>query len=189
MTRCRAAQWKSQSFSRPATRAHHRRSAPKPEIENALAADFTTDGSPLAIVRYVPADLIRQLEYPIGHVLCRERLVDDLRFSRDGKDLACNAHTNASDDRCNVVILRTTGENVATSPQYESSQELAWSASGDEVWSTSPLESGEVHASLSCKVREPLAMQARLHLRDVGPNGQLLIGQGIARRGPRRFSL
>ena len=184
MTRCRAAQWKSQSFSRPATRAHHRRSAPKPEIENALAADFTTDGSPLAIVRYVPADLIRQLEYPIGQVLYREKLIDDVRFSPNGKYLAFNAHTNSSDDRGSVVILRTTGEKVATSPLYESSQGLAWTASGDEVWSTSPLESGEVHAlSLSGKVREPLAMPGRLHLRDIGPNGQLLVGQGIARRG------
>ena len=159
-------------------------SAPKPEIENVQAADFTPDGSALAIVRYVPADLMCQLEYPIGHVLYRERLIDDLRFSRDGKYLAFNAHTNSSDDRGNVVILRATGEKVATSPLYESSQGLAWNASGNEVWSTSPLESGEVHAlSLSGKVREPLAMPGRLHLRDIGLNGQLLVGQGIARRG------
>jgi serine/threonine protein kinase len=159
-------------------------SAPKPEIENVQAADFTPDGSALAIVRYVPADLMCQLEYPIGHILYREKLIEDLRFSPNGKYLAFNAHTNPSDDRGNVTILRTTGEKVATSPLYESSQGLAWSADGDEVWSTSPLESGEVHAlSLSGKVREPLAMPGRLHLRDIGPNGQMLVAQGIARRG------
>ena len=159
-------------------------SAPKPEIENVQAADFTPDGSALAIVRYVPAELTCQLEYPIGHVLFREKLIDDLRFSPNGKYLAFNAHTNASDDRGTVMILRATGEKVATSPLYESSQGLAWNVSGDEVWSTSPLESGEVHAlSISGKVREPLAMPGRLHLRDIGPNGQLLVGQGIARRG------
>ena len=159
-------------------------SAPKPEIENVQAADFTPDGSALAIVRYVPADIMCQLEYPIGQVLYREKLIDDVRFSPNGKYLAFNAHTNSSDDRGSVVILRTTGEKVATSPLYESSQGLAWTRSGDEVWSTSPLESGEVHAlSLSGKVREPLAMPGRLHLRDIGPNGQLLVGQGIARRG------
>jgi Tol biopolymer transport system component len=159
-------------------------SAPKPEIENVQSADFIPDGSALAIVRYVPADVMCQLEYPIGHVLYREKLIDDLRFSPNGKYLAFNVHTNASDDRGNVVILRTTGEKVATSPLYESSQGLAWSASGDEVWSTSPLESGIVHAlSLSGKIRDPLAMPGRLHLRDIGANGQLLVGQGIARRG------
>jgi eukaryotic-like serine/threonine-protein kinase len=159
-------------------------SAPKPEIENIQAADFTPDGSALAIVRYVPADFMCQLEYPIGKVLIREKLIDDLRFSRDGKYLAFIAHTNPSDDRGTVTIIRTTGEKVAASPLYESSQGLAWSVSGDEVWSSSPLESGEVHAlSLSGKTRDPLAMPGRIHLRDISSKGQLLVGQGIARRG------
>ncbi|MFZ1136337.1 MAG: protein kinase [Candidatus Korobacteraceae bacterium] len=159
-------------------------SAPKPEIENIQAADFTPDGSALAIVRYVPTDFMCQLEYPIGKVLLRERLIDDLRFSPDGKYLAFIAHTNPSDDRGTVTILRSTGEKVATSPLYESSQGLAWSVSGDEVWSSSPLESGEIHAlSLSGKTRDPLAMPGRIHLRDISPKGQLLVGQGIARRG------
>ena len=159
-------------------------SAPKPEIEDIQAADFSPDGSALAIVRYVPADLTCQLEYPIGKVLLRERLIDDLRFSPNGKYLAFIAHTNPSDDRGTVTILRSTGEKVAASPLYESSQGLAWSVSGDEVWTSSPLESGEVHAlSISGKTREPLAMPGRLHLRDISSKGQLLVGQGIARRG------
>jgi hypothetical protein len=159
-------------------------SAPKPEIENIQAADFTPDGSALAIVRYVPADFKCQLEYPIGKVLYRERLIDDVRFSANGKYLAFISHTNPSDDRGTVTILRTTGEKVAASPLYESSQGLAWSVSGDEVWTSSPLESGEVHAlSISGKTREPLAMPGRLHLRDISSKGQLLVGQGIARRG------
>ncbi len=159
-------------------------SAPKPEIENIQAADFTPDGSALAIVRYLPTDLMCQLEYPIGKVLFRERLIDDLRFSPNGKYLAFIAHTNASDDRGTVMILSSSGEKVAASPLYESSEGLAWSASGDEVWSSSPLESGEVHAlSISGKTRNPLAMPGRLHLRDISSKGQLLVGQGIARRG------
>ena len=158
--------------------------APKPEIENIEAADYSPDGSALAIVRYVSANVMCQLEYPIGKVLYRERLVSDVRFSRDGKYIAFIAHTNASDDRGTVMIIRSTGEKVAASPLYESSQGLAWSASGDEVWSTSPLESGVVHAlSLSGKTRQPLAMPGRLHLLDIAANGRLLVAQGIARRG------
>jgi len=158
--------------------------APKPEIENIEAADFTPDGSNLAVVRYVPADLMCQLEYPIGKVLYREQLISDVRFSRDGKYLAFIAHTNASDDRGTVMIIRSTGEKVAASPLYESAQGLAWSIRGDEVWSTSPLESGVVHAlSISGKSREPLAMPGRLHLLDIASNGRLLVSQGIARRG------
>jgi hypothetical protein len=40
-----------------------------------------------------------------------------------------------------------------------------------------------MHYRCRAKAREPLAMPARLHLRELGPNGQLLVGQGVARRG------
>jgi serine/threonine protein kinase/Tol biopolymer transport system component len=172
-------------FLHPGNLAHYSgNGAPKPEIENIEAADFTPDGSALAIVRYVPADVMCQLEYPIGKVLYREKLISDVRFSRDGKHIAFIAHINAGDDRGTVMIIRSTGEKVAASPLYESAQGLAWSASGGEVWSTSPLESGAVHAlDLSGKTRQPLAMPGRLHLLDIAANGQLLVAQGIARRG------
>ncbi len=159
-------------------------SAPKPEIENVQAADFTPDGSELAIVRYVPGEFTCHVEYPPGKVLYHERAIDNLRFSPDGKYLAFITHGNPGDDRGNVVILRKTGEKVAQSPLYESLQGLAWSASGDEVWSTSPLESGEIHSlSLSGKTRIPLAVPGRLRLQDISKDGQLLVEQGIARRG------
>jgi eukaryotic-like serine/threonine-protein kinase len=158
--------------------------APKPQIVNVVAADFTPDGSSLAIVRYLPGELTCQLEYPIGKALHQEHLISDIRFSPDGKYLAFATHDNASDDRGNVVILKSTGEPIATSPLFESLQGLAWTASGDEVWFTSPLESGEVHAlTLSGKTRTPFAVPGRLRLFDIAPNGQLLVAQGIARRG------
>ena len=158
--------------------------APKPEIENIQAADFTPDGSALAIVRYVPGDHTCQLEYPIGKVLYRNAEIDSLRFSRDGKYLAFTSHDNPSDDRGTVMILRSTGEKVAVSPVYESVQGLAWSPSGDEVWTTSPLESGEIHAmKVSGKIRQPLSVPGRLFLQDISASGQLLVRQGIARRG------
>ncbi len=135
-------------------------------------------------MRFVPAEQMCQLEYPIGKVLHRARAIDNLRFSPDGDYLAFITHDNPGDDRGKVVILRQTGEKVAASPLYESAQGLAWSANGDEVWTTSPLESGEIHAlSLSGKIRVPLAVPGRLRLQDISPNGQLLVEQGIARRG------
>jgi len=158
--------------------------APKPEIENVQAADFTPDGSALAIVRFVPADPMCQLEYPVGKVLYRDRLIDNLRFSPDGRYLAFITHDNNTDDRGRAVILRSSGEKVAEGPLYESAQGLAWTSSGQEVWITSPLETGEVHAlSLSGKTRMPLAVPGRLRLQDISANGELLVQQGIARRG------
>lgn len=158
--------------------------APKPEIENIQAADYTPDGSALAIVRYLPSDHMCQLEYPIGKVLQRERAIDGVRFSPDGRYLAFVGHENPTDDRGTVTILRSSGEKVAVSSIFESLQGLAWRPSGDEVWTTSPLESGEIHAmNLSGKIRQPLAVPGRLFLQDISPTGQLLVRQGIARRG------
>src|SRR5579871_658100 len=158
--------------------------APKPEIENIVAADFTPDGSQLAIVRYVPDDRMCQLEYPIGKVLHRAANIDGLRFSRDGRYIAIISHDNASDDRGTVIVLRKTGEKVVASRLYSSAQGLAWSRSDDEVWTTSPLESGQIFAmNLAGKVRKPMDVPGRLFLQDIAPNGQLVVRQGIARRG------
>lgn len=158
--------------------------APKPEIANVQTADFTPDGSALAIVRFVPDEQICQLEYPIGKVLYREKAINDLRFSPNGKYLAFIEHTSPSDDRGTVIILQSNGEKVAASPTYDSAQGLAWTPSGQEVWSTSPLGFGAIHAlSLSGKVRNVLTVPGRLWLRDIAPDGRLLVQQGITRRG------
>jgi eukaryotic-like serine/threonine-protein kinase len=158
--------------------------APKPEIENVQAADFTPDGSALAIVRWIPSERMCQMEYPIGKVLHRNRAINDIRFSPSGKYLAFITHDNFSDDRGTVIIVRSTGEKVIESPMFESAQGLSWSPSGEEVWVTSPLESGDLHAfTLSGKSRIPLTVPGRLRLMDIGTDGELLVAQGVARRG------
>ena len=158
--------------------------APKPEIENVEAADFPPQGSGLAIIRWQTGDRVCQVEYPIGKVLYRRGSINNLRFSRNGRYLAFIARESAYDDRGSIVILRSTGEKVAESPIFESAQGLAWSPGDGEVWITSPLQSGEIHAfSLAGKVRSPLAVPGRLELEDIAPDGQLLVGQGVYRRG------
>ena len=158
--------------------------APKPEIENVQAADFNPDGSALAIVRWIPAERMCQLEYPIGKPLHRNLALNDVRFSPNGKYLAFINHDDSTDDRGTVVILRSTGEKVIESPLFESVQGLSWGPSGEEVWFTSPLESGDLHAfTLSGKSRTPLAVPGRLRLMDIGTDGELLVAQGVVHRG------
>jgi len=158
--------------------------APKPEIENIVAADYAPDGSGLAIIRYLPDKALCQVEYPIGKVLYTAPAIDDLRFSPNGKYLAFIPHNNPFDDRGNAVILRTGGEKIATSALYESAEGLVWTRSGDEVWFTSPLETGKIHAlSLSGKNRDVLSVPGRLFLRDIAPDGRLLAEQGIIHLG------
>ncbi|HMK24157.1 MAG TPA: hypothetical protein VK466_17635, partial [Terriglobales bacterium] len=77
-----------------------------------------------------------------------------------------------------------TGETVATSPVYDSAQGLAWTPSGDEVWSSSPLGIGQIHAlGLGGQTRNVLTVPGRIWLRDIASDGRLLVQQGIARRG------
>jgi hypothetical protein len=158
--------------------------APKAEIENVLAADYTPDGSSLAIVR-VLADLRTCLvEFPIGTELFRAPYVSDVRFSPDGQHLALIEHSNRTDDRGSVVILRKDGGKVATGPMRDSHRGLAWSPAGDEVWTTAPLMNGIVEAlDLQGRRRELLNVPGRLHLRDVLPDGRMLMEQGTAQRG------
>jgi eukaryotic-like serine/threonine-protein kinase len=158
--------------------------APKPEMENIQEADFAPDGSGLAIVRWLPAEQKCQVESPIGKVLHQNTMISSLRFSPDGRYLAFITYRLFGDDRGTAIILRSTGEKVAESPLYESLQGLAWTPSGDEVWTTSPLETGEMHAlSLSGKVRQVLAVPGRLRLEDIAADGRLLVEQGFYRYG------
>jgi hypothetical protein len=158
--------------------------APKAEIESVVAADFTPDGKSLAIVRYLPDRRICQLEYPIGTVRFQHAYLSDVRFSPDGTYLAFIDHVSAADDRGNVVILRATGEKVTAGPIRDSLRGLVWSPSGDEVWVTSPLYDGSLLAlNLKGGTRGLLNVPGRLFVRDVLPDGRLLIDQGAVRRG------
>lgn len=158
--------------------------APKPEIENIVAADYAPNGSAIAIVRYLPDKAVCQLEYPVGKVLYTATAITDLRFSPNGKYLAFIRHDNPFDDRGNAVILRASGVQVAKGTLYESAEGLAWTRSGDEIWFSSPLENGQIHAlSLSGVNREVLSVPGRLFLRDTGPDGQMLAEQGIVHLG------
>jgi serine/threonine protein kinase/Tol biopolymer transport system component len=158
--------------------------APKAQIENVHEADWTPDGSALALVRYVADKRIDQVEYPAGKVLYQAPFISDLRFSRDGQYLAFIEHPNPADDRGNVVVITAAGNAVVKGPQFDSARGLAWSPSGREVWSTSPLVSGNIFSiSLDGQTRTVLQAPGRTHLRDVLPDGRILVTQGIARMG------
>jgi eukaryotic-like serine/threonine-protein kinase len=158
--------------------------APKPEIENVQAADYAPDGSSLAIVRWEAANRDCVLEFPVGKEIYRSGLITDLRFSRDGTHLAFIAHPAAGDDRGQAVILRRDGGTVVTGPMRESHRGLAWSPSGDEIWTTAPLADGVVEAlDLSGRRREVLHVPGRTYLRDVRTDGHVLMEQGTVSRG------
>jgi serine/threonine protein kinase len=158
--------------------------APKAEIEQVVAADFTADGSSLAIVRWVPQERICQLEFPVGKVLFRDAYLSDVRFSRNGNYLAFIDHPVVKDDRGRPVILRAGGETVAEGAFGDSVRGLAWSPADDEIWITSPLKrAAVVGMSLKGRTRDLLSVPGSLYLRDVATDGRILIDHGTVRWG------
>jgi WD40 repeat protein len=158
-------------------------SAPRPEIDHVVEADYLDDGS-LAIVRNIPADRQCQLEYPVGTPLLRSGYLSDLRRSPDGRYLAVIEHTSAGDDRGAAVILDLHGKTIATGPVVDSHRGLAWTPSGDEVWTSAPLLDGTIRAlDLRGRSRDVLTLPGRIYLRDIAPNGDLLLEQGTTKMG------
>ncbi|HEU5454033.1 MAG TPA: protein kinase, partial [Terriglobales bacterium] len=158
--------------------------APKPEIDNVVSADWTPDGTGLAIVRWLPDQRVCQLEYPIGTPLYKDGWLGDLRFSHDGRYLAFADHATAGDDMGSVIVLGTDGKQVLKSPPQTSLQGLAWTPNDREVWVTSPVSSGSIFAyTLSGKSRELLKVPGRTQIHDIASDGRVLAIQGTQHLG------
>lgn len=106
--------------------------APRQVQEGVRQADWSPDGSQLAIIREVAGK--DRIEYPIGNVL-REvsGYLSDLRVSPTGDRIAYFEHPRKWDDRGSVNIVDLNGKNTMLSDGYWSERGLAWSPSGDEI--------------------------------------------------------
>jgi serine/threonine protein kinase/Tol biopolymer transport system component len=106
--------------------------APREIQEGVRQADWSPDGSQLAIIREV-GDKDR-LEYPIGHVL-REvsGSLSDVRFSPKGDRIAFFEHPRKLDDRGSVNTVDLSGTNTLLSDGYWSLRGLSWAPDGAEI--------------------------------------------------------
>ena len=98
--------------------------APREILENAVAADWSSDGKRLAVVHRV--DGKDRLEYPIGTVLIPEGITGRPRFSGDGKTIAVRVGRSLS-----AVDVQTRRVRLLLNTDV---LELSWSAKGDELW-------------------------------------------------------
>ena len=117
--------------------------APKPEIENVQAADFTPDGSDLAIVRYtaarsdVPASSI-----PLGRsFIATEPSTTSGSLPTESTLPLLRTTTHPTTEAMSLSCERRERKSPPAR-SLRSAQGLSWSASGDEVWFTSPLRVG-----------------------------------------------
>jgi len=152
--------------------------APREILEGVRQADWSPDGSQLAIIRTVGGK--DRLELPIGTVLYETAgYLSELRFSPGGDRIAVFEHPWKWDDRGTVVLVDLAGKHTVLSGDYEGEEGLAWSRSGDEVLFTAYDAASEdwtlFGVDLSGHRRVALRSAGGLTMHDVSRTGRWLV--------------
>ena len=151
--------------------------APRELLENVGAADWSPDGTQLAVARFENGKC--KLEYPIGKVLYETLgYLSSLRFSPQADSLAFMDHPLIGDDRGTVVLVDLKGNNRTLTPEWSGEEGLAWSPDGKEVWftATNSEDDGTLYAvSRLGKQRVILRVPGSLVLYDVATDGRVLL--------------
>ena len=160
--------------------------APREVLENVNDADWSPDGSKLAVSHTVGH--ATRIEYPIGTVLYQKegRPPYDLRVSPKGDLLAFFEYDDAIGD-FTVTVLDLHGKKRVLSRGWRGSLHLAWSPKGDEVWFGAGGKDGAslgIHAvSLDNKERMVVQAPALMALDDVSRDGRVLATTEDTRMG------
>jgi eukaryotic-like serine/threonine-protein kinase len=159
--------------------------APRDVVDGVEYADWSPDGSALAVVRRVAGKV--RLEYPLGKVLYETPgWVSHARISPDGKLVAFVDHPFSRDDTGSVAIVDRSGAKKMISSQFVSLQGLAWYPSGDEIWFTGTKSgsSRELRAvTLGGKDRLVYLGTGTLTLQDISKDGRVLFTRDDWRAG------
>jgi serine/threonine protein kinase/Tol biopolymer transport system component len=150
--------------------------APRDILEDVQEADWSPDGTKLAVVRWVNGQ--NQLEYPVGKVLYETAgYISHPRISPKGDLVAFMDHQVQGDNRGWVAVADLSGKKTVLSGEWGGEEGLAWSPAGDEVWFTAG-RSGEASAlyavTLSGMERLVLRMTSHLMLHDISRDGRVL---------------
>jgi eukaryotic-like serine/threonine-protein kinase len=146
-------------------------------LENVQGADWSPDGSALAVVRFDKEH--NYLEYPIGKRLYQtEGYISNPRVSPNGDQVAFLDHPLHGDSRGTVTVVDSSGQSKKLTEEWTDENGLAWSPRGDEVWFTAS-KAGEAQAlyavTLSGKQRVLLRSPIGLRLQDLSPSGEVLL--------------
>jgi len=159
--------------------------APRATIDGVEYAEWSPDGSSLAVVRRVAAKV--RVEYPIGKVLYETPgWVSHVRISPNGKLLAVVDHPYLSDDGGSVATIDSSGSKKVISTSYVSLQGLAWRPDGDEVWFTGTKSGSNraIHAvTLQGKERLAYLGTGTLTLQDISKQSRVLFTRDDWRAG------
>jgi len=159
-------------------------------LENVLAADWSPDGSQLAVAREVEGKT--RLEYPIGTKLYEGfRPIGDVRISRDG---AWIAFFEREDSGVSLVAVRVSdGSRRVLSEGWFTAEGLAWTPDSREIWFTPQKQVRDISppilaVTLAGKRREVFRGPGQLRLHDIARDGRLLVARWDVQVGLRGSS-
>jgi eukaryotic-like serine/threonine-protein kinase len=160
--------------------------APREILEDVRQADWSPDGSELAIIR--AAEGKDRLEFPIGKVLYETAgYLSDLRVSHRGDRIALFEHPSQWGNSGSVIIVDRAGKRTLRSGDYAALEGLSWSRTGDEVlFTASTPESAFCQTlygiDLSGHRRVALRSAGGLTMHDVSRTGRWLVAHDEFRR-------
>jgi eukaryotic-like serine/threonine-protein kinase len=151
--------------------------APREILENVNDADWSPDGSNLAVSRTVGGQ--NRIEYPIGTIRYENdsRPPLSVRVSPKGDQIAFLEYENAVGDYA-VALLDTKGRKRILSRGWKMASNLNWSRAGNELWFGGAKPDGDaaLHAvSLSGKERVVAEAPAWMAMDDITRNGSVLV--------------
>src|SRR6202522_620083 len=159
--------------------------APRPVLEDVEWADWSPDGSNLAVVRNVGGR--DRLEYPIGKVLYETSggWMSYPRVSPKGDYVAFMDHPNQGDDGGSIAIVDMSGHKKDLTREWYGTQGLAWRPDGQEIWFTAS-ELGLFHyitaVTVSGKQRLVDRVPGSLIMFDIWQDGRVLLARSDRRR-------
>ena len=154
-------------------------------LEDVQDADWLPDGSGFAAARYV--DGRYRLEFPVGKLVYESGgYISDVRVSPDGALVAFLDHAILGDDRGSVAVVDRAGKKRTLSGEYSSTQGLAWTHDGKEIWFTGA-DKGSARAlhavTTTGALRTVDRVTGNLHVGDVGADGSVLMWDENSRIG------
>jgi len=160
--------------------------APREILKDVQDADFSPDGTRLAVIHSVNARY--RLEYPIGKTLYTASTgwMNNVRISPDGKMIAFMEHGLGGDDRGTINVVDLQGKVKKLTNDFASESGLHWSPDGKEIWftaSTTGSNEQPIYAvDLQGKRRLVVAMAGNLILHDMDSKGIVLLTRDTRRR-------
>jgi serine/threonine protein kinase/WD40 repeat protein len=153
---------------------------PLDRAEGVSAADWSPDGSKLAVVRVENGR--ERIEYPIGRVLYRAPLssgyMEALRVSPRGETIAFLDHPLHDDSAGWVATVDLAGHYRTVSSRFNSMRGLAWSPDGAEVWFAAAKQGANMAVwavSRSGRERIVARFPAYVSLEDIARDRRVLI--------------